>query len=83
MWSRQKVEVFGFFTSAFIIIILSVIPVGALLVIAGIMNLFEWTYSFIVYGGRILAAIFGIYVLLAAGISSILFYNKKAVESVD
>lgn len=79
----KKLKFFGFFTSAFIIIILSVIPVGALLVIAGIMNLFEWTYSFIVYGGRILAAIFGIYVLLAAVISLILFYNKKAVKSDD
>ena len=79
----KKLKFSGFFTSALAIIILSIIPVGVLLVIAGITNLFEWTYSFIVYGGRILAEIFGIYALLAAAISSILFYNKKAVKSDD
>ncbi len=72
----------GFLMSALIIIIIALLPVYAILWAAGTLNLFEWTYSFIGYGGKVLALIFVIYALIAVAVSSALFH-KKAVITDD
>lgn len=72
----------GFFMSALITIITALLPVYAILLAAGTLNWFEWTYSFANYGSKVLALIFAIYALIAAAVSSALF-RKKAVVTDD
>ena len=66
--------------SALITIIIALLPVYAVLLAAGMLNWFEWTYSFVKFGSKVLVFVFAIYALIAATVSSALFHKKAVVN---
>lgn len=78
--ANNRLKRSGFLMSALITIIIALLPVYAVLLAAGMLNWFEWTYSFVNYGSKVLVFVFAIYALIAAAVSSALFHKKAVVN---
>ena len=78
--ANNRLKRSGFLMSALITIIIALLPVYVVLLAAGMLNWFEWTYSFVNYGSKVLVFVFAIYALIAAAVSSALFHKKAVVN---
>ena len=78
--ANNRLKRSGFLMSALITIIIALLPVYAVLLAAGMLNWFEWTYSFVKFGSKVLVFVFAIYALIAATVSSTLFHKKAVVN---
>ncbi len=77
----EKLKTLSFSAAAVIIILISVLPVAALLPIICAFNIFSWTFSFVKTGYKALLLLSIIFIIVSVSVTVILFGKNRRREN--